>query len=226
MLLALTAAGMVAVLVVWAARLGSSSDRFAAAGVVLTGGTFALLAAGLAAVAFAQSIRRPRLGISVLLLFPTTIEDGGHNRVAVSEFPGAIPQFPLACWLPNGGLRVDLSNDGEASARNVTVYVIIEGLYVLELPELVGGWQLVSRDLEPPRIGLAWEGGADYAVHPRVGRNLPEISFKRAAACPGSGAIDVSAFVEGDGSPGARDTHKVVDVLAPGSGFTVSAFQR
>lgn len=212
-LLAFTAAGTIAILVVWAARLSTSSDELAAAGVVLAGGTFALalLAAGLAAVAFAQSIRRPKLSVRAELVFAGT--QAQQNEVVGIESPGFIPQLPAACRLPAGAVLTTVDNDGDATARNVTVLLQISGLFALVAPALAGGWHDLLIDPAGAMVTLAWEGGADYAVHPRVPRILPKVSFNGAAAVPGS-TIVISAVVFGDQSR-ASDITQELTVLAP-----------
>ena len=195
------------VLAMWARRLGPTADQLAAAGVVLTGGTFglALIAAVLAAIAYAQSVRRPAVRVRPLLAgVNMPVGRIGSFPDGWASVPGATldPATDDARRLPPLRLDMIVSNDGDAAARNVTLTVDIDGLQVQEAPQLPEGWRLVLRQSLQGFLRLEWDGGADLAVHPGDAqwRWIERVILQTCAAVPGT-TVRVQAKVVADGSP-------------------------
>lgn len=216
---AIAIAAWVAV-IIWAARLRSTADELAAAGAVFAGGAFTLTAVGgvLAAAAFALSLRRPALQVRVRLQ--------QHRPSGAWLTAGPPPRPPLhvtnaqqstnlPIWhdggmLPMCRVQVSLGNNGDATARNVTVILEIAGVQVFDFPRLKSGWTLIERNPLLGYLRLAWDGGTDLAVHPTGGINrfVPNVVLYTTAARPGS-TIQVAATVLADGAQKANDVFTV-----------------
>jgi hypothetical protein len=175
---------------VWIAA--SPGDRLAAEVVVVGAGTFlvALWAAAIAAVAYAQSDRRPVLRAQVRLLFDVPTDDLVGERapqVAVHSLgPSGVPGWPDGSRLPNAVLQCQVTNHGEVTARNVTLTVDIWAVQINGIHQIGVGWRVVDRDYALGRTRFLWDGGPDQAVHPGQTRPLPDIGVDSCIAVVGT----------------------------------------
>jgi hypothetical protein len=159
-------ATLVGIVWFWPQAPKTTSDYLAAEALILTAGTFllAVVGAGVAAYAYAQSIRRPHLEVTVAVFFdsPTNPETGERApQRAVQAQRSAASQPPIRAWvLPRAQLDINLLNDGESTARNVTVSVEISGFQTglggyVSLPR---EWRIVAFSVEASWIQLQWDG--------------------------------------------------------------------
>jgi hypothetical protein len=176
---------------VWVWFHASRGDRLAVVGIIVSAGTFmlALWAAVIAAIAFAQSDRQPRLYPYLRVLFGVPVSGPLEEHVPqriISTLPielgGHGDRWPHGAPLPKGLVQVRLENSGEATARNVTVVVEIHRLQIFEV--VLNGWAVLERDTSLGRTRLQWDGGADQAVHPSQSRSLPEVTLVTCYAIP------------------------------------------
>jgi hypothetical protein len=194
----------------------SVADQLAAVAVVIAAATglLAVTAGVLAAIAYAQSVRRPRLGVRVRL--SSRLDDlfTAGSLAPVSVHIGEDPPpdkgglWPGAGPLPDMALSVIVTNDGDAVARNVTVAVDIDGLQVWKVEaNLSDRWLEFYKDPYKGSTRLQWDGGADIAIHPPpvADRGIPLVVIVESYARPGD-LIRVHATVAGDGSAPASDT--------------------
>lgn len=191
----------------------TDADKWSAIGVAIGGGTFLLAAvAGLvAAVAYAQTSRRPKLEVKVELSFETAGVGGtplppmqrGPITLFGKQQPRHAPFWSDAYETPPGRLTVTLTNAGDAAARNVVVTIEIVGVQLERIPQdLAPGWTLDDLNLPLATTRFRWEGGVDLAVHqkPAPGRRLPLLTFGNTYAHGGS-KVMASALAMADGAP-------------------------
>jgi hypothetical protein len=203
---------------------GSPGDRFAAEGVVLGSGTFLLAtwAAVIAAVAYAQSDRRPALEAQVRLLFDApavslagerTPQVVVHSLWAASGVGNRGDQWPDGSRLPNCVLQTQITNVGEVTARNVMLTVDIWELQFFGMEPAAPGWTVVDRDYALGRSRFQWDGGADQAVHQGQTRPLPDIRLDTCVAIVGT-HLRIKATVVAD-QTGSSDTAYELPVVGP-----------
>jgi hypothetical protein len=195
---------------VWVWFHASRGDRLAVEGIIVGAGTFmlALWAAIIAAIAFMQSDRRPRLRPLVRLLFDAPSSGPFGERApqhVIYTLPNA-PGGPSDRWpdgapLSKGLVQVLLENVGEATARNVTVVVTIHNLQVFEV--VLNGWTALDRDPVSGRTRLQWDGGVDQTVHLEQSRSLPDVTLLTCYAIPDT-YVAITAMVVADQ---VRPTH-------------------
>jgi hypothetical protein len=215
-LLLLVIVGTVAAVVVWAAPIQGTSDELAAGAVVFAGATFALalIASGLAAIAYAESVRRPNLQVFAHLVQdartgvlvgevppPTFLRTIGRPIVSTDLSGATALALPTSDseLLPPLWVNVVLRNRGDATARNVTVAVEILGLQVPVVQRVPEGWFVINRDPSSQSISLQWEGGTDLAVHPGLARFVVPAPLYETAAVPGT-TVSVKTIAYADGS--------------------------
>jgi hypothetical protein len=127
----------------------SPTDRWSAIGAVATLGAllFAVIATGVAVIAYIGSTLKPALTFKALISVPTYPTVGG----------GAF-SWPVG---------ITLENDGLVAARFIAVRVTLDGGYFHQTnPE----WPR-SDDLSTAQ----WDGGADTIIHPHWDAPLPRL---------------------------------------------------
>ena len=161
----------------------TTADRLAAEALVFGVGTFAIaIVAGLLALqAFASSLRAPQLELTVWLTFQVESVEGElppQRAVQAASDPTSTPDRDL--WaLPESVLRIFVTNEGDATARNVYVLARIEPRHAHPVVGAAPGWSLLpSAHSDGPELRLEWEGGVDFALHPDVPRWLPTVPFE------------------------------------------------
>jgi hypothetical protein len=197
-----------------------TSDGLDGAGFGVTVGTLllALLGAALAVLAFAQSVRHPRLRVEVQLDM-LTFDDPSTGEVRAKPLEEVPPELLSlgASYeaLSHMYVRVGIRNYGDATARNVTVTVELLGMITwlghtslgtFKKPE---GWTILD-DGGVPSYRFQWDGGADLAVHPdpAPGRDVPPILLWVSAAETGA-TVRAVAMAYADGCAPTKHTFEI-----------------
>jgi hypothetical protein len=174
----------------------------------------AALAAVLAAIAYAQSVRRPVLYVEVRLDFDDvvvsltgerTVRTQGHAPLGSD----GVESSPSAHRLSPGYLRVSLWNHGDATARNVVVSVTLQGMRpaVMSSASVPKGWAVLAYPGQPPSQ-FDFDGGPNLAIHSGQRRPLPQIHLSFSQADLGA-TISAVATVNADGCAPATDTFEI-----------------
>lgn len=146
------------------------ADRLAAVGTILGAGGFglALVATGLAVLAYVNSLPRPDVYV-----------------ISVEQVAQAFP--PAGSW----GLKVTLGNRGEVAARFVAVRVTFSDWRWQFGTAAPTPWT-PDYSTNPFFERVTWEGGADAVLHPTWPYLLPELGQLVSSLSFGSGYVPSS----------------------------------
>lgn len=146
--------------------------KLAAVGDLLAGGAFilALFAAIVATLAYSVAILKPDLRAEVRF---------GHGfeglKLYLDPAEGPTGSRTLAPFIQDQ-MHIHLHNDGPVSARNPALKVRFIGMMIP--PEKQDGWSFGDHFHGLGGFGWAqWDGGADFSIHPKWGRDLPMLSL-------------------------------------------------
>ena len=143
--------------------------KIGAAGDLLAGGAFVLatVAAAVATLAYRVTILKPILKADVRFGHGF----GGLTLTIDPHAPNAMGRRAISPWI-QCDMHIHLHNYGEVSARNPALRVRLEGM--MFPPKNRAGWVLGDHFHGVGGYGWAqWDGGADYSIHPKWGRDLP-----------------------------------------------------
>jgi hypothetical protein len=206
--------GIVLTTIILTKQLDTSGGLDGAA-VGIAAGTLllALLGAGLATIAYVQSIRRPLLKVRVWLDFEGLEQPpAGEVRATPQVYkPADMLGYadPFRALSPVD-VRVFLENRGDVTARNVTVAVELSGMKIwfkrATMPE---GWVVLDR-VGDPSYQFQWDGGADLAVHPNPApaRRVPAIHLAMIGADMGA-TVRAAAVAYADGCKPTDHTFEI-----------------
>ena len=184
---------------VWADKSLTPDQRLAALGNSFGAGTFALalVASGVALLAYWISLQRPRL---LPIISSDDFEKGILHVGAGRPANGERSIVRLGGYLRNTPelvLNIAIKNISDWSARNVAVKVTFSGIRAVPHP---AEWTIAARDRVTNQIvAINWEGGMDRAIHGQYSRDLPPIFLNGAILeAPATDcAFEVEAVAEG-----------------------------
>ena len=159
--------------------------------------TLAVIGAGVALLAYRLALQRPKLVVHIVT---EDYEEGTiHVGLDRPDDTGERHIRRLPGYRRHGEglvLRISVENTSDWSARNVAVRVDFNSMR--RVPH-ANGWAIAAyhHTMQNEIVALQWEGGADFAIHGRWTRELPDLFLNESLVeAPGdecSVVIDVVA---------------------------------
>ncbi len=149
-----------------------SSERLAVIGNLLSFGTLLLaLVAGIVALAaYSAATGLPDLRLRAL------VRGAGAKSNLIVVTPTEVPPVTAA---GNNELIVILVNRNVYAARSPAVIVRIEsGNFRKEIFSAGEDWHITGRDMDRNIIAVQWDGGADYIIHGKSYRQIPDLHLE------------------------------------------------
>jgi hypothetical protein len=162
------------------------NDLGTTVGLSLAGGALLLaaVAAWAATLAYADSLRAPRLEWS---LSGPLLESGSHipARAEVPPLRGdqSAPRGAVF-WVfnldpPLTWLYLRVTNEGDTTARNLLVTLRFVGIRVYADEKMANRWRPDDTDHERFAATFFWDGGTEFSIHPKRTRSIPTIALRQ-----------------------------------------------
>jgi hypothetical protein len=182
------------------------SDRATVVNTVISGCSLALVGWGVivALAAYVSATARPDLVFELVFNF------SAPNR----------PVFKAAVGFPEPGQhttiepfkqadgRMILRNKSSVAARNPGVLIEFDGCALIK--HNLEGWNPITFASTVGVTAIQWDGGADYIIHGRWRRTLPNLNFRGFTAYRSDPAIAVTIAADGFGPHTSRIPIKVL----------------
>lgn len=169
----------------------SSNDHVAVLNAVVALAAFVLVAAALVIALLAYIAATGRPNLEPYIFFTSAMRGTHPNELVARVFKDGKLDSSID-WR----LTVVLRNRSKYAARNPGVRVDFG--HLLATTEWSAGWSIVE-DPNFVRMAVHWDGGADYVIHGRWTRTLPQLSLHNAVVVLNPNPIPMYVTIAADG---------------------------